>query len=67
MRQHYAAAWVCELTGTFQRPVVLEEFGVSSDFASGPGAARYYRQTLHNSLLAGPPAGSRGTTPTTTS
>ncbi|MFI0732093.1 cellulase family glycosylhydrolase [Streptomyces sp. NPDC021225] len=53
VRQHYAAAWVCELTGTFQRPVVLEEFGVSSDFAAGPGAARYYRQTLHNSLLAG--------------
>ncbi|GAA2365935.1 cellulase family glycosylhydrolase [Streptomyces cuspidosporus] len=53
VRQHYAAAWVCELTGTFGRPVVLEEFGVSSDFASGPGAARYYRQTLHNSLLAG--------------
>ncbi|WP_421109296.1 glycoside hydrolase 5 family protein [Streptomyces sp. NEAU-S77] len=53
VRQHYAAAWVCELTGTYRRPVILEEFGVSSDFASGPGAARYYRQTLHNSLLAG--------------
>ncbi|WP_262699471.1 MULTISPECIES: cellulase family glycosylhydrolase [Streptomyces] len=53
VRQHYAAAWVCELTGTYRRPVVLEEFGVSSDFASDRGAARYYRQTLHNSLLAG--------------
>ena len=53
VRQHYAAAWECELAGTFGRPVVLEEFGVSSDFASGPHAARYYRQVLHNSLLAG--------------
>jgi endo-1,4-beta-mannosidase len=32
---------------------VLEEFGVSSDFVSGANAARYYRQVLHNSLLAG--------------
>jgi endo-1,4-beta-mannosidase len=43
IRQHYAAAWQCELAGTFGRPVVLEEFGVSSDFASEPNAARYYR------------------------
>jgi endo-1,4-beta-mannosidase len=53
IRQHYAAAWQCELVGTFGRPVVLEEFGVSSDFASGPNAARYYRHVLHHSLLAG--------------
>ncbi len=53
VRQHHAAAWVCELTGTFGRPVVLEEFGVTSDFVSGENAAHYYRQTLHNSLLAG--------------
>jgi len=53
VRQHYAAAWECELAGTYGRPVVLEEFGVSSDFASGAHAARYYRQVLHNSLLAG--------------
>ncbi|MEV0091225.1 cellulase family glycosylhydrolase [Streptomyces sp. NPDC050738] len=53
VRQHYAAAWVCELTGSFGRPVVLEEFGLTSDFASGAHAARYYRQALHNSLLAG--------------
>jgi endo-1,4-beta-mannosidase len=53
VRQHYAAAWECELVGTFGRPVVLEEFGVSSDFASGAHAARYYRQVLHNTLLAG--------------
>jgi endo-1,4-beta-mannosidase len=53
VRQHYAAAWECELAGTYGKPVVLEEFGVSSDFASGAAGARYYRQVLHNSLLAG--------------
>jgi endo-1,4-beta-mannosidase len=53
VRQHYAAAWECELAGTYGRPVVLEEFGVSSDFVSGANAARYYRQVLHNCLLAG--------------
>ncbi|MGD0603173.1 MAG: cellulase family glycosylhydrolase [Streptosporangiaceae bacterium] len=53
IRQHYAAAWQCELASTFGKPVVLEEFGVSSDFASEPNAARYYRHVLHHSLLAG--------------
>ncbi len=53
VRQHHAAAWVCELSSTFGRPVILEEFGVSSDFASDANAAHYYRQALHNSLLAG--------------
>jgi endo-1,4-beta-mannosidase len=53
IRQHYAAAWQCELASTFGKPVVLEEFGVSSDFASEENAARYYRHALHNSLLAG--------------
>lgn len=52
-RQHYAAAWACELTTTFGRPVILEEFGLTTDFASSEGAARYYRQVLHNSLLSG--------------
>jgi endo-1,4-beta-mannosidase len=52
-RQHYAAAWECELACTFGRPVVLEEFGVSSDFVSDEHAARYYRQVLNNTLLAG--------------
>ena len=32
VRQHYAAAWACELAGTYGAPVILEEFGVSSDF-----------------------------------
>jgi endo-1,4-beta-mannosidase len=53
VRQHHATAWACELAGTFGRPVILEEFGVSSDFVSGANAAHYYRQALHNSLLAG--------------
>ena len=52
-RQHYAAAWACELATTFGSPVIMEEFGLSSDFASDENAARYYRQILHNSLLAG--------------
>ena len=53
IRQHYAAAWQCELTSTFGKPVVLEEFGVSSDFAAEAHAARYYRHVLHHSLLGG--------------
>ncbi len=52
-RQHYAAAWACELAGTYGTPVVLEEFGTSSDFVADAHAAHYYRQVLHNSLLAG--------------
>ena len=38
---------------TYGAPVILEEFGVSSDFVSDASAAHYYRQVLHNSLLAG--------------
>jgi len=53
VRQHYTAAWICELAGSFGLPVVLEEFGVTSDFTSDWYGAHYYRQVLHNSLLAG--------------
>jgi endo-1,4-beta-mannosidase len=53
IRQHYAAAWACELSSTYGTPVILEEFGVSSDFTADHHAAAYYRQVLHNSLLAG--------------
>ncbi|WP_437677685.1 glycoside hydrolase 5 family protein [Sorangium sp. So ce131] len=53
VRQHYGAAFVCELTGFLGKPVVLEEFGVSSGFTSDENAAHYYRQILHNTLLAG--------------
>jgi endo-1,4-beta-mannosidase len=53
IRQHYAAAWACELAATYGAPVILEEFGVSSDWVCDASAAHYYRQVLHNSLLAG--------------
>jgi endo-1,4-beta-mannosidase len=53
VRQLLTAAFTCELAGSFGRPVVLEEFGVSSDFASDEHAADYYRQLLYTSLLAG--------------
>ena len=33
-RQALAAAFACELAGGFGKPVVLEEFGVTSDFAA---------------------------------
>ena len=52
-RQHYTAAFNCELAGHFDLPVILEEFGLTSDFVSDENAAHYYRQVLHNSLLAG--------------
>ncbi|HYW26423.1 MAG TPA: cellulase family glycosylhydrolase [Terriglobales bacterium] len=51
-RQHLAAAFTCELCHV-GAPVVLEEFGCTTDFASGEHAADYYRQLLHTSLLAG--------------
>jgi endo-1,4-beta-mannosidase len=53
VRQSLSAAFACELAGGFGRPVVLEEFGTSSDFASDRHAADYYRQVLHTTLLAG--------------
>jgi endo-1,4-beta-mannosidase len=53
VRQRYAAAVACELAGTFGKPVIMEEFGVSSDFASADNAATYYRHLLHSTLLAG--------------
>jgi endo-1,4-beta-mannosidase len=53
VRQKYAAALACELAGTFGKPVVMEEFGVSSDFADDEHAAAYYRHVLCNTLLAG--------------
>lgn len=52
VRQHLTAAFTCELCH-FGPPVILEEFGVTTDFASEAHAADYYRQVLHTSLLAG--------------
>lgn len=53
IRQHYGAAFICELVSTLGSPVVLEEFGLSSDFASPEHSAHYYRHVLHASLFAG--------------
>jgi Cellulase (glycosyl hydrolase family 5) len=53
VRQSLAAAFACELAGGFGRPVVLEEFGASSDFGSDEHIAGYYRQVLATTLLAG--------------
>ena len=53
VRQLLTPAFACELAGSFGKPVVLEEFGVSSDFAADDHAADYYRQVLHTTLLAG--------------
>lgn len=53
IRQHLGAAFICELLDIGGRPVVMEEFGVTSDYVSGENAAHYYRQILHNTFLAG--------------
>lgn len=53
VREFFAAAFACEMAGGFGKPVILEEFGVSSDFTSDENASHYYRQVLHSTLLAG--------------
>ena len=53
VRQHLKSGFICELAAVGGRPVVLEEFGVSSDFASAVNSGHYYRQQLHLSLLGG--------------
>ncbi len=53
VRQNLAAAYICELLDIGGLPVVVEEFGVTSDYVSPDNAASYYRQVLHNTLLAG--------------
>lgn len=53
VRQHLIPAFNSELCGPFGRPVVMEEFGVTSEFASDENAADYYRQVLHSTLAAG--------------
>lgn len=53
MRQNLGAAFICELLDIAGKPVVMEEFGVTSDYVSEENAAAYYRQVLHNTLLAG--------------
>jgi endo-1,4-beta-mannosidase len=53
VRQNLNAAFLCELAAVGGNPVVLEEFGLSSDWASEENTAAYYRQVLHTTLLAG--------------
>ncbi|MFJ6671710.1 cellulase family glycosylhydrolase [Actinosynnema sp. NPDC091369] len=53
VRLHLGAAFVCELLDIGGKPVVVEEFGVTSDYVSEENAAHYYRQVLHTTLLAG--------------
>ncbi|MFD3573023.1 cellulase family glycosylhydrolase [Streptomyces sp. NPDC058644] len=53
VRQHYRAAFECELAAVTEQPVILEEFGLSTDTVPARNAGIYYRQTLHNSLLGG--------------
>ncbi|ONK13797.1 cellulase family glycosylhydrolase [Streptomyces sp. MP131-18] len=54
VRQHLGAAFICELLGPIGgKPVIMEEFGLTSDYVSEENAAHYYRQILHNTLLAG--------------
>lgn len=53
VRQHLRSAFLCELATVAGKPVVLEEFGASSDFVSDENLGHYYRQVLHTSLLGG--------------
>lgn len=53
VRQSLAAAFACELAGGFGGPVVLEEFGATSDFGSDEHIAGYYSRVLATTLLAG--------------
>ncbi len=53
IRQHLTAAFICELCTAFGRPVILEEFGLSTDFVSDEGAADYYRSVLYSTLVSG--------------
>ncbi len=53
VRQHWRAAFICDLAHVAGKPVVLEEFGASSDFVSDENLGHWYRQLMHTSLLAG--------------
>jgi endo-1,4-beta-mannosidase len=53
VRQNLGAAFICELLDIGGKPVVMEEFGLTSDYVSEENAAHYYRQIMHNTLLAG--------------
>lgn len=52
-RQFLSAAYVCEMLHRSGLPVIMEEFGTTSDYTSDENGAHYYRQLLHHTLLAG--------------
>ena len=52
-RQFLGAAFICEMLHRSGKPVVMEEFGLTSDYTSDENGAHYYRQLLHHTLLAG--------------
>ncbi len=52
-RQFLGAAFICEMLQRSGKPVVMEEFGLTSDYTSDENGAHYYRQLLHHTLLAG--------------
>lgn len=53
VRQWLGAAFICELCHWDDKPVIMEEFGVTTDYVSDENAGHYYRQVLNNTLLAG--------------
>lgn len=53
VRQNLGAGFICELLDIGDKPIVMEEFGVTTDYVGDENAAHYYRQVLHNTLLAG--------------
>ncbi|AMM21576.1 beta-mannosidase [Frondihabitans sp. PAMC 28766] len=53
IRQNLGAAFIAELLDIGGKPVIMEEFGLTSDYVSEAHAADYYRQVLHNTLLGG--------------
>lgn len=53
VRQNLIPAFNAELCAPHGKPVVMEEFGVTSEFAADDNAADYYRQVLHSTLVAG--------------
>jgi endo-1,4-beta-mannosidase len=53
IRQHLTPAFLCEMAAVADKPVVLEEFGLSTDVVSVANQGHYYRQVLNTSLLAG--------------
>jgi endo-1,4-beta-mannosidase len=52
VRQFTKGAFICELAH-LGKPVVFEEFGLTSSFSSELNAGHYYRQVLNHSALAG--------------